>query len=62
MHQRAHYATETFLNDMLEAVSCLVPYLRDILVRLCTGKIAVVGGIKQAFLQIGMNKIDLNPA
>ena len=56
----AHYTTELCLNDILEAGPCLLPYLLDISLRFCTGKIAVVADMKQAFLQIEMNENDRN--
>ena len=43
---------EPSLNDKLKRGPCLLPYLFDILLRFWTGKIGLVGDIKQAFLQV----------
>ena len=56
----AHYTTELCLNDILEAGPCLLSYLLDILLRFCTGKIAVAADIKEVLLQIEMNENDCN--
>ena len=53
----AHYTTEPYLNNILEAEPCLLPYLLDIFLRFRT---AVVADIKQAFLQIEINENDRN--
>ena len=53
----AHYTTDLYLNNILEAEPCLLPYLLDILLRFRT---AVVADIKQAFLQIEINENDRN--
>ena len=44
------------LNDSLLTGSCLLLLLKDILVRFRIGKYDLLTGIKQAFLQICLNK------
>ena len=48
----AKMRNEPSLNDKLKRGPCLLPYLFDILLRFWTGKIGLVGDIKEAFLQI----------
>ena len=48
----AKIRNELSLNDILYSGPCLLPYLYDILLRFRTGKIGLVGDIKQAFLQV----------
>ena len=48
----AKLRNELSLNDILYRGPCLLPYLYDILLRFRTGKIGLVGDIKQAFLQV----------
>lgn len=48
----SHVPEELSLNDLLYAGPCLLPFLYDILLRFCIGKIGLVSDIKQAFLQI----------
>ena len=48
----AKIRNELSLNDILYSGPGLLPYLYDILLRFRTGKIGLVGDIKQAFLQV----------
>ena len=48
--------TQQSLNDVLHSGPCLLPFLQEILLRFRTGKIDLVTDIKQAFLQILINK------
>ena len=48
------------LNELLHARPCLLPLLYDILLRFRLGTIAVTADIKQAFLQILVDKKDQN--
>ena len=48
----AKIRNELSLNDILYSGPCLLPYLYDILLRFRTGKIGLVGDIKQDFLQV----------
>ena len=48
----AKMRNEPSLNDKLNSGPCLLHYLFDILLRFWTGKIGLVGDIKEAFLQI----------
>ena len=43
---------EPSLNNILYGVPCLLPYLYDILLQFRTGKIGLLGDIKQAFWQV----------
>ena len=55
MHR--HIILLIYMNNILEAEPCLLPYLLDIFLRFRT---AVVADIKQAFLQIEINENDRN--
>ena len=48
--------TQRSLNDALPSGPCLLPFLQEILLRFRIGKIDLVADIKQAFLQISINK------
>ena len=48
----AEIRNELSLNNIVYSGPCLLPYLDDILLRFWTGKIGLVGDIKQAFLQV----------
>ena len=48
------------LNGLLHSEPCLLPLLYDILLRLKLGTIAITADIKQAFLQILVDKKDQN--
>ena len=48
--------TQPSLNDVLHSGPCLLPFLQEILLRFRTEKIDLVTDIKQAFLQILINK------
>ena len=48
------------LNELLHAGPCLLPLLYDILLRFRLGTIAITADIKQAFLQILVDKKDQN--
>ena len=48
--------TQLSLNDVLHSGPCLLPFLQEILLRFRIGKIGLVADIKQAFLQISINK------
>ena len=48
--------TQLSLNDVLHSGPCLLPFLQEILLRFRTEKIDLVTDIKQAFLQILINK------
>ena len=48
--------TQRSLNDALPSSPCLLPFLQEILLRFRIGKIGLVADIKQAFLQISINK------
>ena len=48
--------TQQSLNDVLHSGPCLLPFLQEILLRFRTEKIDLVTDIKQAFLQILINK------
>ena len=52
----AKIGSEPLLNEVLYSGPCLLPHLFDILLRLRIGKVAVVSGIEQAFLQIEINE------
>ena len=51
---------EPALNDLLYSGPCLLPLLYDILLRFRLGTIAITADIKQAFLQILVNKEHQN--
>ena len=48
--------TQPSLNDVLHSDCYLLPFLQDILLRFRIGKIGLVADIKEAFLQISINK------
>ena len=48
----AKIKNELSLNDILHSGPCLLPYLYDILLRFQTGKVGLVGDIKQAIWQV----------
>ena len=48
--------TQRSLNDALPSSPCLLPFLQEILLRFRIGKIGLLADIKQAFLQISINK------
>ena len=48
------------LNELLHSGPCLLPLLYDILLRFRLGTIAITADIKQAFLQILVDKKDQN--
>ena len=45
-------ANERSLSDNLHIGPCYLPNLHNLLIRFCIGKIVLVSGIQQAFLQI----------
>ena len=47
---------ELSLNDILYSGTCLLPYLYDILLWFRTGKIGLVGDIKQVLLQVEISE------
>ena len=48
--------TQLSFNDVLHSGPCLLSFLQEILLRFRIGKIGLVADIKQAFLQISINK------
>ena len=52
----AQVKNEPCLNDILEPGPSLIPLIFDILLRFCTGKIALIADMKQTFLQINTSK------
>ena len=56
----AKYHDEKHFNDVLDKGPCLLPYLFDMLLKFCVGKIGLIGDIKQAFFQICIHKNDKN--
>lgn len=52
----SHVQGEFSLNDTLYTDPCLLPFLYDILLRFCVGKIGLAFDIKQTFLQIEIDE------
>ena len=48
--------TQPSLNNVLQSGPCVLPFLQEIFLRFQIGKIGLVADIKQAFLQISINK------